>query len=182
MLPDNTPVTINLKDKSIYLWLLLSLTPKVGPVTQQRLMKHFGTIENIYNQNHKTLSSIVNSTVARLILDQVSQADAEESLAWIASANNNHIISLENSLYPMELTHISDAPPILFLKGNIELLRQNKFAIVGTRHPTEQGINNASRFAHDLANHGLTIVSGMGMPMQGMGSSAMLAGRATTCA
>jgi DNA processing protein len=147
-------------DKNLYLWLLLTLTPKVGIVTIQKLLHHFGSIENIYNQSQGTLAQIVKSTVASLIANKVSHAEADNSMKWMED-NNHLIISIDSPLYPVELANISDPPYVLFLKGNVELLKQNKFAIVGTRHPTEQGTNNASRFAKDLSNNGLTIVSGM---------------------
>ena len=149
------------EEKNLYLWLLLTLTPKVGIVTIKKLLHHFGSIENIYNQSQITLAQIVNSTVAGFISNKVSAPEADKSIAWLNLEKKQYIISIENPLYPIELANISDPPNILFLKGNIELLKYNKFAIVGTRHPSVQGTNNAFSFAKDLSNNGLTIVSGM---------------------
>ena len=150
-----------LEDKNLYLWLLLSLTPKVGIVTIKKLIHHFGSIDNIYNQPQATLAQIISSTVASLITTKVSAPEADKAIAWMESSNNHLIISIDSPLYPMQLANISDPPNILFLKGNVELLKQNKFAIVGTRHPSVQGNNNAFAFAKDLSNNNLTIVSGM---------------------
>ncbi len=150
-------------NNNLYLWLLLSLTPKVGAATIQKLLVHFGSVENIYNQSQATLSQIINSTVASLISSRTSANTADAAMKWQELSPNNRLISRDSQLYPVELANIADPPPILFLKGDIRQLAQNKFAIVGTRHPTEQGINNAFRFAKDLANNGLTIVSGMAL-------------------
>jgi DNA processing protein len=150
-----------LEDKNLYLWLLLTLTPKVGIVTIKKLIHHFGSIDNIYNQSQATLSQIVSSTVASLINSKVSTPEADNALKWMNEHDNNLIISIDNPLYPVELANIADPPNILFLKGNVELLKQNKFAVVGTRHPSTQGSNNALAFAKDLSNNGLVIVSGM---------------------
>lgn len=149
------------EDKNLNLWLLLSQTPKVGPVTQLKLLRHFGSIENIYAQSQNTLSSIINPTLAKLIVSQVSKPQADKALEWLASSSNHHIITIESKFYPKELAQISAPPTLLFLKGNIELLHRNKLAIVGTRYPTEQGINNAYRFGKELSNNNLTVVSGM---------------------
>lgn len=151
------------------LWLLLALTPKVGPLTILKLIKHFGSIENIFNQNHAVLSTIVNGAVARLILNRVAEEQVNLSLEWVEAATNHHIITLGDSSYPKALAEINDAPAFLFLKGNIDRLTQNKFAIIGSSHPSEYGLNNAYRFAKDLANNNLTIVSGM---TQGINRSA----------
>ncbi len=150
-------------DKNLYLWLLLTLTPKVGPVTALRLLHHFGTIENIYQQSQSTLAQIVNNAIAELICKRVSTEAANAALGWVKQNSINHIISLEHPLYPKELAQISDPPPVLYLKGNLDLLTRNKFAIVGTRHPTEVGKTNAFNFALDLTKHNLTIVSGLAL-------------------
>ncbi|MBP9742118.1 MAG: DNA-processing protein DprA [Burkholderiales bacterium] len=148
-------------EDNLYLWLLLSHTPKIGPATLVKLIKHFGSIENIYTQNHATLSSIINPVIAQLIIGQSAQKQANQALEWLNIADNHHIIHMNSDIYPKQLLEMHDAPPVLFLKGNIELLKRNKLAIVGTRHPTEQGIKNAYRFALELSNNNLTVVSGM---------------------
>lgn len=148
-------------DSNLYLWLQLNFTPKVGSATIQKLIKHFGTVENIYNQNQATLSQIINPTVAKLICSRDSATVAEASLKWRDSSKDHHLISIDSPIYPMELSNISDPPIILFLKGNHLLLKENKFAIVGTRHPTEQGKGNAFRFGKELSSNGVTVVSGM---------------------
>lgn len=172
----NTP-TIN---SNLYLWLLLAMTPKIGPATALKLIHHFGNIENIYAQTHNTLSQVINKAVAKLITDQVSSDSANQALAWMATDPRNHIISIADPLYPKELAQISDPPLILYLKGNSALLKNNKFAIVGTRHPSEQGSLNALRFARDLANNGLTIVSGMALGIDRSAHTGALEGTSST--
>ena len=153
--------TANVQDKNLYHWLLLAMTNKVGGATVSKLIKHFGTVDNIYNQSQAVLSEIVNPTIARLIYNKESAHIVDESFKWVELSQDHHLISIENKLYPKELAQITNPPVFLFLKGNINQLLHNKFAIVGTRHPTEQGINNAYRFAKEVANNGFAIVSGM---------------------
>ncbi len=52
------------------------------------------------------------------------------------------------------------APPILYLQGNLSILNEPTLAIVGTRRPSERGIDVITRYAAALARAGLTIVSG----------------------
>lgn len=177
MLQDKSTSTTN---NNLYLWLLLAMTPKIGPVTALKLIHHFGSIENVYAQNHNTLAQVINKSVAKLITDQVSSDAAKQALAWVKLDPRNHIISIADPLYPKELAQISDPPLILYLKGNTTLLKNNKFAIVGTRHPTEQGSLNALRFARDLANNGLTIVSGMALGIDKSAHTGALEGTNST--
>ena len=62
--------------------------------------------------------------------------------------------------YPAYLKEITDPPLVLYLKGSIEETDQAAVAIVGTRHPSIYGLQQARRFARELAAHGITIVSG----------------------
>ncbi|MBC2128418.1 DNA-processing protein DprA [Listeria marthii] len=63
--------------------------------------------------------------------------------------------------YPALLREIYEAPPILFCKGNIDLLQKQAIAIVGTRQMSEYGRKACRKIASELSEHQLTIVSGM---------------------
>ncbi|EAE8347469.1 DNA-protecting protein DprA [Listeria monocytogenes] len=67
---------------------------------------------------------------------------------------------LEDS-YPALLREVYEAPPILFCKGNIELLQRQAIAIVGTRQMSEYGRKACVKLASELSEHDLTIISGM---------------------
>ncbi len=55
---------------------------------------------------------------------------------------------------------ISEMPLSLAIRGNPNILSQPKVAIIGSRHPTYYGREQAHIFARDLAKAGITIVSG----------------------
>jgi DNA processing protein len=62
--------------------------------------------------------------------------------------------------YPFLLKESSDPPLLLYVKGDLIESDQAAVAIVGTRHPSLYGREQAKRFAGRLAEMGLTIVSG----------------------
>ncbi len=142
-------------------WLILSLTPQVGPKTGLRLIKAFGSINNVFQQNINILAQFSNPRIAKLILDRSSLDIANKMLDWVNINPNHHIIPITDKRYPKELATISDPPLVLYLMGNLELLKNPKIAIIGTKNPTKYGITNAFRFAKALASKNLTIVSGM---------------------
>jgi DNA processing protein len=148
-------------ESNLYSWLLLALTPRVGPATMLKLIHHFGSASAVVDQSLIILSQFVNKTIAQLIVTKHAEPEVIKSLAWVKGGKNRYLITLEDARYPKELAQMSDPPLVLYLQGQLELLQYNKFAIVGTRHPSEQGSENALRFGKDLANNGLTIVSGM---------------------
>jgi DNA processing protein len=59
------------------------------------------------------------------------------------------------------LREIPDAPPFLYARGDISLLRNPAVAVVGTRHVSDSGKRSAGALAGGLAASGVTIVSGL---------------------
>lgn len=74
---------------------------------------------------------------------------------------NKGIIEIEKESFPDKLKNIKDSPKKLYAKGNIDLLYEKNFAIVGTRRITEYGEKNCRFFAKELTLRNIPIVSGM---------------------
>lgn len=72
-----------------------------------------------------------------------------------------NIIKLEKKDFPEKLKNIKNAPPILYLIGNKNLLWEDCFGIVGTRKITDYGIKNCENFAKEFAFRKIPVVSGM---------------------
>lgn len=62
--------------------------------------------------------------------------------------------------YPRLLKEIYDPPLVLYMRGSFEKTDEAALAIVGTRHPSLYGLEQAKRFSRELAQAGLTIISG----------------------
>src|SRR5690606_38001986 len=91
-----------------------------------------------------------------------SRVRAEEDLLW-AMKNECHLISLNDKRYPLLLKELTDAPILLFVQGDVSLLKSPQIAMVGTRRPTVNGRRTAVEFAFSLAEKGLTITSGLAL-------------------
>jgi DNA processing protein len=98
--------------------------------------------------------------VAQAIHSQKPLRDAETELAEIRK-NGCGLLTWDEPAYPQRLREIYDPPPLLYVRGNPELLDRYSIAIVGTRRPTPYGVQLAERLAQDLAERGLVIVSGL---------------------
>ncbi len=70
------------------------------------------------------------------------------------------VLSLEDEGYPENLRHTSDPPVALFVWG--ELLERDSLAVavVGTRRATSYGRSVARKISRDLAQAGITVISG----------------------
>ena len=83
-------------------------------------------------------------------------------LSWLAQ-ENNLAITINDPNYPSQLKEIADPPPILFVRGNPELLPLPQIAIVGSRNPSSLGEETAFNFAKTLCRHGFVITSGLAL-------------------
>ena len=78
------------------------------------------------------------------------------------SAADVHELTLSDKRYPDRLRDLSDPPPVLYVRGDVELLaRERLVAVVGTREPTVFGISAAESLTGALADGGWGIVSGL---------------------
>ncbi len=78
------------------------------------------------------------------------------------SAADVHELPFSDERYPDRLRGLSDPPPLLYVRGDVELLaRERLVAIVGTREPTVFGISAAESLTGALADGGWGIVSGL---------------------
>ena len=71
------------------------------------------------------------------------------------------IIKITDKEYPKRLLDIKNPPKKLYVEGNIELLNNKSIAIVGARKCTEYGIKYTKKFAKEMADYNVTIVSGL---------------------
>lgn len=84
--------------------------------------------------------------------------------------------------YPYLLRHIYDPPAAIYVRGELRAEDQATVAIVGTRRPTDYGIWAAQTLASDLAEAGLTIVSGLAVGIDGTAHEAALGSGGRTLA
>jgi len=71
------------------------------------------------------------------------------------------IIDIFDKEYPKLLKEITCFPPLLYAKGDLNILNEFLFGIVGSRIPTIYGISMAEEFSYKLSSLGIVIVSGL---------------------
>ena len=73
------------------------------------------------------------------------------------------IINIEDELYPEKLKNINKPPEKLYAIGNLDLLKKEMFAVVGTRKITDYGQKIAEKLCTELALRDIPIISGMAL-------------------
>lgn len=156
-------------------WLALIRAPKVGPVTFLRFLDYFGSPRNVFEASPSVWREV---GVKDELFDYLKNPDweaVEKDLAWLAQGADNHLLTLEHPSYPPRLREIHDPPPILFVRGNYQLLTSVQVALVGTRESSLSGENIAAELARGLVEAGFTITSGMAMGIDAASHRAALA-------
>lgn len=145
----------------IKFWLALVRVPGVGPVAVQRLLKHFSP-EQIFQASRASLTAAGFSDKLIEALQNPPWELVAQDLLWLEQPDN-FVLTLEDVDYPASLKEISDPPPVLFVKGLLDLLHQPQMAMVGSRNPSSVGVKIAFEFAQALAQAGFVITSGMAL-------------------
>jgi DNA processing protein len=163
------------------LWIGLSLIDGLGPKSYRELLSAFGAPASIYATPLGELRRIVSENIARQINAGPDHEAIGNTLAWLEKPGN-HLVTLADSTYPRRLLEIADPPPLLYCKGNIELLNRPALAVVGSRNATPQGEKNTEEFARALSEHGYCIISGMALGIDGAAHQGALLGEGSTIA
>jgi DNA processing protein len=142
-------------------WLALALTPGLGARTAGKLLREFGSPDAIFSASLTALEGQrLPAAVAQALHSRRPLSDAAKELAQVQAAGCR-LLTWDEPEYPARLKEIYDPPPLLYVRGNIELLSRHMISIVGARRPTPYGNQMAERISRDLADRGLVISSGL---------------------
>jgi DNA processing protein len=137
-------------------WLRLIRSENVGPVTFYQLLSRFGTAQAAL----EALPEIARRGGRQRPLAIASKAAAERELAHVAKAGAQ-LVAWGEPLYPSALAAIDDAPPLLSVRGQTQLLSRPAVAVVGARNASANGRRFARDIALQLGSRGLVVVSGL---------------------
>lgn len=89
-------------------------------------------------------------------------------------------ITIFDKEYPAQLMELPDAPVILYLKGNVEILKEPSLAVVGSRKFTPYGKMAAYKLSREAAEGGLVIISGLALGIDAVAHMAALDAKGKT--
>lgn len=136
-------------------WLRLARAPNVGPATFHTLVGRFGTAEAALAELPRLVRR-GGGDVRPIPTD----SEAALELERLASIGARLIASIEPA-FPRGLAALEATPPLITVRGKIELLEREMIAIVGARNASALGRKLASTLAGDLASAELVVASGM---------------------
>jgi DNA processing protein len=143
-------------DKERLAWLRLARSRGLGVITIRDLVAHFGSAAAALD----ALPDLATRGGSARPLRLCSRAEAEGELATLDKLGAR-LIARPEADYPEALAAIEDAPPVIAVRGRLELLGTPKIALVGARNASANGRQIARTMARGLAGAGFAVVSGM---------------------
>jgi DNA processing protein len=147
-------VTSELSEAERRDWLRLARTENVGPVTFDQLIQRFGTAT-------KALTALPD--LARRggrAIRLAAEAVVDKELADGAALGARLICACEPG-FPQALAALDPPPPVIWVRGRVDLLDRPTVAIVGARVASAAGQRFARGLASELGQSGQVIVSGL---------------------
>ncbi len=137
----------------------------VGPQKFKLLLNFFGASENIWKAS---LDDLIQARISDKLAEKVfeEKRTLNPDTEWEKLEKENiQMITLKSLDYPRLLKESANPPYIIYMKGDISILEDPAplVSIVGSRKFTSYGAQATETLARDLANAGMTVVSGMAL-------------------
>ncbi len=144
-----------------FFWVALNLVKGIGAARMRMLLDAFGDAESAWQATPSALIEAgLTPRLAQAIVETRQSGQAEA--AWQALTRHNiQALILEDAAYPARLKEITNAPPVIYVRGRLEAADDLAISLVGTRRPTPYGRQAAEQLSRELTGSGLTIVSGL---------------------
>jgi DNA processing protein len=168
------PVATPVSPAELEARLRLHRLPELGPARFRKLLEAFGSAS-------KAISAPASAWRALglpLVCCEARRAPeirdgASHALAWL-ERQGQHLLMWDQPDYPALLAQISDAPPLLFVAGDPQILEKPQLAMVGSRRASRPGMDTAAAFSRSLAGAGFVITSGLALGIDAAAHQAAL--------
>lgn len=144
-------------------WVALSLRRQIGGKTFRALLAHFDDdLHAIINADIDTLREVKG--IGAKIATSIKSIDLKKAKSVIQDWQTQgiHILTWDDPKYPTRFHDLTDAPPTIFVQGDLDSLNQQKaIAIVGTRRPSSHATELTIKLTELLTDKGYVIVSGL---------------------
>ncbi|HEY7831583.1 MAG TPA: DNA-processing protein DprA [Solirubrobacteraceae bacterium] len=149
--------------------LALQTIPRVGPITALRVA--------LSDELEELGAKQAAPQDLRRAYDQANEA----VLRW--ADEGLQVLTFFDRRYPNRLRLLHDPPPLLWVRGSIDVLSQDKLvAVIGTREPSTFGVSAARSLTSAVCEKGWGVVSGLAKGCDTLAHQQALASGAATVA
>jgi len=149
-----------MQDKAF--WIALNMVEGVGRITYHKLISHFGSPEKVFSASHNELMAVegIGKKTANSIKSFRFEDEVKKELDIIKKSKSD-VLTTADDEYPSSLKAIFDPPPLLYVKGKIIKKDAIAVGVVGSRSPTVYGKLVTEKISREIAEIGITVISGM---------------------
>jgi DNA processing protein len=168
---EHAPLPIaHLDDAGRLACLRLIRSDNIGPVTFRQLINQFGGAQAALDAVPELARRAGSSRAVRLCSIDYAEAELEAA----ARCGSRALFTIEPG-YPSALAHVDVPPPMLYVKGRVELLAKPMIAMVGSRQASAAGTKLTRMIAADLGRAGFVVTSGFARGIDAAAHHAALA-------
>jgi DNA processing protein len=164
-------------------WLTLKLIPGLGNRSILKFVRHFGSPEAVLAAAGRALAQVPGIREPAVTALRTRRPEPPPEAEWEAMAEHGiGLLCLTDADYPANLATIADPPAVLFVRGRIEPRDLVSVAVVGSRSASAAGMVFTERICTDLAQSGVSVVSGLAVGIDSAAHRGTLRGRGRTIA
>lgn len=170
-------------ENSLRDWIALSFVAGVGSRTAAILIDRFNSPTSVFEASSYALES---AGLKRDTIDAIKSAEPREKAARQIdelAKLDGQVLTLTDERYPKLLRETYDPPIVIYCLGDLAAaLAQPAIAVVGSRRCSTYGRNVAEKLSRELAERGVTIISGLARGIDSAAHRGALDGRGLTVA
>ena len=139
-------------------WVWLATRKHIGARSAYLLLRHFGSPQAIYLADETAYGTVPYLRNKTSLLDK-NLAEAEDIL-HTCYEKGIFLLTMQDAAYPERLRALDDPPLVLYGKGTLPNLAGPIIGVVGTRHCSLYGMDQARHMGYGLSHCGAAVVSG----------------------
>ena len=151
-------------EQSLQYKLGLALVSGIGTTLAQNLIKHVGSVDEIFKEKPVNLQKIpgIGPNLTEKIRKAETLKRAEEEINFITRNKFKYCFFLDSN-YPTRLKQCHDAPVILFYKGKLCIDPPKALSVIGTRNPSTRGCKLTRDWIKEISERdpSIIIISGL---------------------
>lgn len=159
------------------------------PISPMKEMVAYEALWRDKKMSFRNLAKLFAQQPGKLPSDLVSKADIDHLYADVKAAALNPAIAYRTNLlvhgsfdYPDRLRQAEEPVEVLYYAGHLDWLSTRSVAIVGTRQPSAEGLEQAAMLARFLVQHDFTVISGLAAGIDTMAHTTAIAAGGRTIA
>lgn len=138
-----------------------------------RLLAAAGSTMDIWNMTQGQLTELIGLKGCERFMQQKKRYGPQQVWDYITGCGIRYTFC-QASDFPQKLAQIPDPPFGIFYKGELPQEDVPAVAVIGARKCSEYGRSMAESFAAALAGHGVSVISGMALGVDGISQKAAL--------